>query len=167
MSKLTENQIQRYAHQIILDEIGTKGQEKLLKTKVFILGAGGLGSPVLIYLASAGVGTLGLEAISRGASRAVFVEKDRRVFKILEKNAAQFHAEKIKLFLCDSLQFISHDRNKKFDIIFADPPYIMTDFRELKEKIQSFLKPNGIFCLEMQKHELDETPDRIKYYGKS
>ena len=60
MSKLTENQIQRYAHQIILDEIGTKGQEKLLKTKVFILGAGGLGSPVLIYLASAGVGTLGI-----------------------------------------------------------------------------------------------------------
>ena len=60
MSKLTENQIERYAHQIILDEIGTKGQEKLLKTKVFILGAGGLGSPVLIYLASAGVGTLGI-----------------------------------------------------------------------------------------------------------
>ena len=60
MSKLTENQIQRYAHQIILDEIGTKGQKKLLKTKVFILGAGGLGSPVLIYLASAGVGTLGI-----------------------------------------------------------------------------------------------------------
>ena len=60
MSKLSENQIQRYAHQIILDEIGIKGQEKLLKAKVFILGIGGLGSPVLMYLASAGIGTLGI-----------------------------------------------------------------------------------------------------------
>ena len=60
MSKLSENQIQRYAHQIILDEIGIKGQEKLLKAKVFILGVGGLGSPVLMYLASAGIGTLGI-----------------------------------------------------------------------------------------------------------
>ena len=60
MSKLSENQIQRYAHQIILDEIGIKGQEKLLKAKVFILGLGGLGSPVLMYLASAGIGTLGI-----------------------------------------------------------------------------------------------------------
>jgi len=60
LSKLSENQIQRYAHQIILDEIGIKGQEKLLKAKVFILGVGGLGSPVLMYLASAGIGTLGI-----------------------------------------------------------------------------------------------------------
>jgi len=60
LSKLSENQIQRYAHQIILDEIGIKGQEKLLKAKVFILGIGGLGSPVLMYLASAGIGTLGI-----------------------------------------------------------------------------------------------------------
>ena len=60
MTKLSENQIQRYAHQIILDEIGIKGQEKLLKAKVFILGVGGLGSPVLMYLASAGIGTLGI-----------------------------------------------------------------------------------------------------------
>ena len=60
MTKLSENQIQRYAHQIILDEIGIKGQEKLLKAKVFILGIGGLGSPVLMYLASAGIGTLGI-----------------------------------------------------------------------------------------------------------
>jgi len=60
LTKLSEKQIQRYAHQIILDEIGIKGQEKLLKTKVFILGVGGLGSPVALYLASAGIGTLGL-----------------------------------------------------------------------------------------------------------
>ena len=60
MSKLSEKQIQRYAHQIILDEIGVKGQEKLLKTKVFILGIGGLGSPVVMYLTSAGIGTLGI-----------------------------------------------------------------------------------------------------------
>ena len=45
----------------------------------------------------AGVGTLGFEALSRGASRVVFVEKDRRVYKILEKNTALFHNEKFSI----------------------------------------------------------------------
>ena len=60
LPKLSEKQIQRYSHQIILNEIGIKGQEKLLNTKVLIVGAGGLGSPAAIYLAAAGIGTLGI-----------------------------------------------------------------------------------------------------------
>ena len=60
MPKLSEKQIQRYSHQIILNEIGIRGQEKLLNTKVLIVGAGGLGSPAAIYLAAAGIGTLGI-----------------------------------------------------------------------------------------------------------
>lgn len=60
LKKLTDKQIERYSHQIILNEIGVKGQKKLSKSKVFILGTGGLGSPVAMYLASAGVGTLGI-----------------------------------------------------------------------------------------------------------
>lgn len=57
---LTEEQKERYARHIILDEIGVKGQEKLFDAKVLVIGAGGLGSPVLLYLAAAGVGTIGI-----------------------------------------------------------------------------------------------------------
>ncbi len=53
-------QLQRYSRHIILPEIGAAGQEKLLAAKVFIVGAGGLGSPVSYYLAAAGVGKLGI-----------------------------------------------------------------------------------------------------------
>ncbi len=56
----TEEQIERYSRHIILPEIGGVGQAKLLKSKVFVLGAGGLGSPALLYLAAAGVGTIGM-----------------------------------------------------------------------------------------------------------
>jgi len=57
---LSEQQIERYSRQIILPEVGGKGQIKLLNSKVLIIGCGGLGSPAAYYLAAAGVGTLGL-----------------------------------------------------------------------------------------------------------
>ncbi|MDH5748335.1 MAG: molybdopterin-synthase adenylyltransferase MoeB [Rhodospirillales bacterium] len=56
----SEQQIERYARHILLGQVGGKGQEKLLASKVLVIGAGGLGSPVLLYLAAAGVGTLGI-----------------------------------------------------------------------------------------------------------
>lgn len=56
----TEQQINRYARHILLREVGGEGQAKLLNSKVLVIGAGGLGSPVLLYLAAAGVGTLGI-----------------------------------------------------------------------------------------------------------
>jgi len=57
---LTEEQFHRYARHLILDEVGDEGQEKLLASKVLVVGAGGLGAPLLMYLAAAGVGTLGI-----------------------------------------------------------------------------------------------------------
>lgn len=57
---LTDDQLERYARHIILKEVGGPGQKKLMKAKVLVIGAGGLGSPVLMYLAAAGVGTLGI-----------------------------------------------------------------------------------------------------------
>jgi len=55
-----EEQLRRYARNIALSEVGIKGQEKLLAAKVLVIGAGGLGSPLLSYLAVAGVGTIGI-----------------------------------------------------------------------------------------------------------
>jgi len=59
-AELTPAQQDRYARHIMLPEIGEKGQEKLLKSRVLLLGAGGLGSPAGLYLAAAGIGTLGV-----------------------------------------------------------------------------------------------------------
>src|SRR6187431_1068727 len=59
-SQLTEAQLDRYSRHILLPEVGEKGQAKLLASKVLLLGAGGLGSPAALYLAAAGVGTIGI-----------------------------------------------------------------------------------------------------------
>jgi sulfur-carrier protein adenylyltransferase/sulfurtransferase len=57
---LTAEQRERYSRHLLLPEVGSEGQQKLLDAKVLLLGAGGLGSPAALYLAAAGVGTLGI-----------------------------------------------------------------------------------------------------------
>ena len=60
MFNFSKEQIERYSRHIILKEVGGMGQTRLLESKVLLIGAGGLGSPVGVYLAAAGVGTLGI-----------------------------------------------------------------------------------------------------------
>lgn len=57
---MTKEQLQRYSRHLFLEQIGVAGQKKILNAKVLVIGAGGLGTPILQYLAGAGVGTLGI-----------------------------------------------------------------------------------------------------------
>lgn len=56
----TDEQLERYSRHIILQEVGVKGQKKFMESKALIIGAGGLGAPAAMYLAAAGVGTIGI-----------------------------------------------------------------------------------------------------------
>ena len=115
----------------------------------------------------AGVGTLGIEALSRGASRVEFVEKNRRVFKVLKKNLELFDSERCGLFLTDALQFLSRIKNQCYDIIFADPPYdTEVSYHSIREKVENILKPGGIFCMEMKEDPIEILSNvRVKHYG--
>src|SRR6267142_5706111 len=62
---LGDEELERYARHIILREVGGVGQAKLLGAKVLVIGAGGLGSPLILYLAAAGIGTIGIVDFDR------------------------------------------------------------------------------------------------------
>ncbi len=79
--KFTKKQIERYSRQIILKKIGVIGQKKLLKSSVLIVGTGGLGSPIAIYLTALGIGKIGIVdydkvEISNLARQIIFTNSD-------------------------------------------------------------------------------------------
>ena len=99
----------------------------------------------------AGSGSFGFEAISRGASFCTFVENNIRCVKIIEGNAKNLKVfEKIKIYKMDYKKFLKIN-DKKFDIIFASPPYKFILDKNSIKKIINILKKDGIFILETRK----------------
>ena len=72
----------------------------------------------------AGSGQMGLEALSRGAANATFIDSSKKAVKIIEENALKTRlSDMCNIKNCDSLDFIKRSREQKFDIVFLDPPY--------------------------------------------
>jgi len=112
-----------------------------------------------------GVGSLGLEALSRGAEFVTFVEKDPKIIKILEKNIekAQFVKES-KVVRANAFKIGAPVEEQKYTVIFVDPPYSMTQetsegslLAELVNILQGQLAPDGIIVVRTDRHtELSE-----------
>ncbi len=95
-AQLTEAQRERYSRHILLPEVGEPGQAKLLQSKVLLLGAGGLGSPAAMYLAAAGVGTLGIvdaDVVDESNLQRQIIHATSRVGTPKVESAAKYIAE--------------------------------------------------------------------------
>ena len=134
--QFTKEQIERYSRQLILKKIGTIGQKKLLKAKVLIVGVGGLGSPIAIYLAALGIGKIGIidkdsVEISNLSRQIIFSTND---FKKKKSSTAINKLKKIN----PNIKFVSFNQEltkkninkitKNFDIIVDGSDNFRTRF---------------------------------------
>ena len=134
--KFTKKQIDRYSRQIILKKIGVIGQKKLLKSNILIVGAGGLGSPIAIYLAALGIGKIGIVdkdnvEVSNLSRQIIFTTRD------IKKNKSSAAINKLRKINPD-LQLQSFNKNltikninqvaKNFDLIVDGSDNFRTRF---------------------------------------
>lgn len=96
--------------------------------------------------AFAGSGALGLEALSRGASFVTFVDRDREALLALEQNIMLLNCQKSVKVYKRGVSSFADDETKKYDIIFADPPYNKPQF-STAIKLMDLLKPGGYMIL--------------------
>lgn len=126
MSALTPAEIKRYSRHIVLRGVGGDGQQKLKAARVLVVGAGGLGSPVIAYLAAAGVGTLGVvdhDTVSISNLQRQMIHRTDAVGVPKAESAAAFVAA-----LNEHVDFISHFERVEADNItrlLADYDYVL------------------------------------------
>ena len=96
--------------------------------------------------AFAGSGSLGIEAMSRGAAEVMFIEKDRIAAKIIQKNIDTLRIENTKVIKTTVSNWLNTSENEKFDIIFADPPYHDTQFSTVS-RLFGLLKSGALMVL--------------------
>ena len=113
-----------------------------------------------------GVGSFGVECLSRGAKFVTFVENYKEVLVILNKNLKNLklinNYEILEKDILNNLDLNS--LNKKFDIIFLDPPYKEKNIFEIINKIidQNILNKNGLIVIHRHKNEIDKFPEKLK-----
>ena len=96
--------------------------------------------------AFAGTGALGLEALSRGAAHATFIERDRRVIRVLRENVARCGAEDACTII--GADFTTVDEPAAFDLVLLDPPYGTDDVTTVLERAAKFVASEGRLVLE-------------------
>ena len=101
---------------------------------------------LVVWDAFAGSGALAIEAVSRGAKFALATERDRKAFQVLQENVQNLDTEAIKVIRASCGAWSKNNVDKKFDVIFCDPPYndlqLSTVFA-----LKSHLQPNGLMLL--------------------
>ena len=125
MMELNSSELKKYSRQLILKNIGIPGQKKLFNSKVLVVGAGGLGCPLMLYLAYSGVGNLGIVdndrvEISNLSRQVLFTNKDLGKFKVnVSKNFIKKINKKIlvKTFLKKITKENIHKIAKNYDFI--------------------------------------------------
>ena len=146
--KIDLRQFKRFEKQIVLKKIGINGQKKIFESKVLLIGVGGLGCPLLTYLAASGVGTLGIVdhdkvELSNLNRQTLFVASDVGKFKVIQaKNHINKINKKIKIKACKRKVSRSNIKSviKGFDIICDgtdnfDTRYIINDQCKKSKKI--------------------------------
>jgi 16S rRNA (guanine966-N2)-methyltransferase len=99
----------------------------------------------------AGSGSLGLECISRGASKADFVEKDTFIYKNLQENISSLNAnDKCEVYRMDALKFSGMFPDAGYDLVLADPPFFKDDIYEVVDNLVSngYLAKDGFIIIE-------------------
>lgn len=106
----------------------------------------------------AGSGALSLEALSRGAAFAVLADRDREASRIQRQNLENLgfdqNARVMRAPWEDTLRALS-EAGERFDLVFLDPPYVMTDLREVTDRIRPLLSTEGWIVIE---HQAKQTP---------
>lgn len=129
---MDQNQLERYARHILLREVGGQGQQKLLSSRLLVVGAGGLGAPLIQYLAAAGVGTIGVAdhdtvALSNLQRQVIFRTDDvgRKKTAAARKFVAQLNPD---------IRIIEHDARMTADNADA----IIADYDLVVEGVDNF-----------------------------